>query len=297
MFTYVGSDLSVYDLCGVKVGGQRGEYPTVMAGTIFYARDKIVTDAGTGTFNKKVAAELIHNQDELSIRYKIPVMVHVVGQTSEAMERYLLFTVDHTDSPVVIDSSSVDVRIHGISVAKDIGIEDRAVYNSVITANADERKKLEEIGGAKYAICLSYEESAEESVNKVKGVLNFFGSVIEKPIIDPGVPKLGRGASSALERAWILKNRLGLPTAIGIHNLHSDLKNLNGISFGFDYALPTLFGVDINLYGPLKNAKNILPLVAGAEATVADESLKVFGVLPRQPHPYYNLFNEEGSIT
>jgi tetrahydromethanopterin S-methyltransferase subunit H len=296
MFAFVGSDLSVYDLCGVKVGGQRGEYPTVMAGTIFYVKDKIVTDAKTGNFDKKIAAELIHTQDEYSVRYKIPVMVHVVGQTTNAIERYLLFVADHTDSPVVIDSSSMDVRIHGISLAKDIGIEDRAIYNSVITANSEERKKLEEIGGTKYAICLSFEESAEESVNKTKEILNFFGKVIEKPIIDPGVPKLGRGALSALERAWILKNRFGLPTAIGIHNLHSDLRNLSDIRFDFDYTLPTLFGVDINLYGPIKNTKNVLPLAAGAEATVADDSLKVLGVLPRQPHPYYNLFDEEGSV-
>jgi len=296
MYTYFGSNLLVYDLCGVKVGGQRGEYPTVMAGTIFYVKDKIVTDAKTGAFDKKVAAELIHKQDELSLRYSIPAMVHIVGQTPDAVERYLLFTVDHTDSPIVIDSSLMDVRVHGISLAKDIGIEDRAIYNSIITVNTEEREKLKEIGGAKYAICLPYEESAEESVKKVKEVLSFYGKVVEKPIIDPGVPKLGGGALSALERAWILKNRLGLPTAIGIHNLHSNLRKPSDINFDFDYTLPTLFGIDINLYGPIKNAQRVFPFIAGAEVTVADESLKILGVLPRPPHPYYNLFNEEGSI-
>ena len=32
----------VIDVAGVKVGGQPGEYPTVLAGTIFYGGHKII---------------------------------------------------------------------------------------------------------------------------------------------------------------------------------------------------------------------------------------------------------------
>lgn len=293
MFMYGKISLQVYDLRGVKLGGHRAEHPTVMAGTIFYTKDKIVTDPKKGVFDKKVAAELIDRQEELSLKYKIPVIVHIVGQTIEAIERYLLFTVDRTDSPVIIDSSSMDVRVHGMSLAKDIGVDDRAIYNSVIVTNNEERNHLKEIGGVKYAICLCYEESAEESIKKAKELLNFFKAVIEKPIIDPGVPRLGGGALTALERAWILKNRLGLPTAIGIHNLHSSIKGHEDVKFDFDYSLPTIFGVDINLYGPIKSAEKIIPGVAAAEIAIADEVHKILGVLPRQPHPYYDVFGEE----
>jgi tetrahydromethanopterin S-methyltransferase subunit H len=293
MFMYGEISLQVYDLRGVKVGGHRAEYPTVLAGTIFYTKDKIVSDPKKGVFDKKVAAELIEKQDELSVKYKMPVIVHIVGQTIEAIERYLLFTVDHTDSPVIIDSSSIEVRVHGMSLAKDIGVHDRAIYNSVIAANNEERNRLKEIGGVEYAICLSYEESAEKSIKKAKELLNFFKSVIEKPIIDPGVPRLGGGALTALERAWILKNRLGLPTAIGIHNLHSSIKGHEDVKFDFDYSLPTIFGVNINLYGPIKSAERIIPGVAAAEIAIADEAHKILGVLPRKPHPYYDVFGEE----
>ncbi|MEM5818410.1 MAG: tetrahydromethanopterin S-methyltransferase subunit H, partial [Desulfitobacterium hafniense] len=34
----------VYDINGVKVGGQPGEYPTVLIGSIFYRGHKIVSD-------------------------------------------------------------------------------------------------------------------------------------------------------------------------------------------------------------------------------------------------------------
>ncbi|WXG45331.1 MAG: hypothetical protein WED05_01185 [Candidatus Atabeyarchaeum deiterrae] len=293
MFTFTGTELQVYDLCGVKLGGYRGQYPTVMAGTIFYTKDKIVSDVKTGTFDRRVAAELIHKQDELSLHYSIPVMVHIVGQTVEAIEQYLLFAVDQTDSPIIVDSSFAEARIHGLRLAKDIGIEDRTIYNSIITKSDKERGSLKEIGGVKYAICLSYAESAEESDKKTSETLSFFKNIVEKPIIDPGVPRLGGGALSALEQAWILKNQFGFPTAIGIHNLHSSVKNHDDIRFDFDYTLPTIFGIDLNLYGPIKNAENIFPDVAGAEAAIADEALKTMGVLPRPPHPYYRLLGEE----
>lgn len=294
MFTFTEADLRIYDLCGVKIGGQRGEYPTAMAGTIFYTKDKIVSDPKAGTFDQKAAADLIQRQDELSLHYNVPVMVHVVGQTIEAMEKYILFTIDHTDSPIIIDSSSMDTRVHGIRLAKDIGVESRAIYNSVIIASKEERESLKEIGGVEYAVCLSYEQSAEDSIRKTSQVLKYFGDIIHRPIIDPGVPRLGGGALSALERAWILKNQLGLPTAIGIHNLQSTKLEYKDLEFGFDYTLPTLFGVDVNLYGPIKNATKILPSVAAAQVAVADEEYKILGVLPRKPHPYYSAIGGEG---
>lgn len=34
----------VLDIAGVKIGGQPGEYPTVLAGTIFYGGHSIIED-------------------------------------------------------------------------------------------------------------------------------------------------------------------------------------------------------------------------------------------------------------
>lgn len=34
----------VLDIAGVKIGGQPGEYPTVLAGTIFYGGHNIISD-------------------------------------------------------------------------------------------------------------------------------------------------------------------------------------------------------------------------------------------------------------
>ena len=45
----------VLDIAGVKLGGQPGEYPTVLAGTIFYGGHKIIEDEKAGTCAYSVA--------------------------------------------------------------------------------------------------------------------------------------------------------------------------------------------------------------------------------------------------
>ena len=49
----------VVDVAGMKMGGQPGEYPTVLAGTIFYGGHNIISDEKTGVFDKDAAEERI----------------------------------------------------------------------------------------------------------------------------------------------------------------------------------------------------------------------------------------------
>ena len=56
----------VFDIAGVKVGGQPGEYPTVLAGTIFYPGQDIYEDEKKDIFNKEKAEALIKLQEEMS---------------------------------------------------------------------------------------------------------------------------------------------------------------------------------------------------------------------------------------
>lgn len=58
-------ELKVYDVAGVKLGGQRGEYSIVLSGTLFYRRDPLVEDPLRGVFNEEAAEELIVGQTVL----------------------------------------------------------------------------------------------------------------------------------------------------------------------------------------------------------------------------------------
>jgi len=52
MFRY-DKKQTVFEIGGFHVGGQPGEYPTVLASSMFYDKHKVVTDAKAGEFDKQ----------------------------------------------------------------------------------------------------------------------------------------------------------------------------------------------------------------------------------------------------
>nr|MDO8080553.1 hypothetical protein [Candidatus Freyarchaeota archaeon] len=283
--------LKVYDMAGIKIGRQRGEYPIILAGTIFYRGDKLVSNHREGFFDKTKAEEQIRKQDENSLKYQLPAMVHIVGETPEALTKYLLFVADSTDSPIIIDSPILESRIEAMSVAKDIGLDKRVIYNSVISVDRREKTLINEIGTIEYSIVLPFDVKLTSRINRLEEIMEFIRDIIKYPIIDPGVSILGEGSLSALHAAWLLKNYYGYPVCIGIHNLQSRItesrKELKELDFSFDYTFPSIYGIDINLYGPIKNTDSIFQEVAAVEAAIADENVNTIGVFPKPPHPYY----------
>jgi tetrahydromethanopterin S-methyltransferase subunit H len=75
----------VVDIAGVKMGGQPGEYPTVLAGTIFYGGHKIISDEKAGDFDKDAAEGLIKTMEEMSDVTGNPCVIQNFGATAEAM--------------------------------------------------------------------------------------------------------------------------------------------------------------------------------------------------------------------
>ena len=61
---------TVFDFGGVKMGGQPGEYPTVLCGTIFYGGHNIVNDELTGDFDKEKADKLLTDMLKFSDKLK-----------------------------------------------------------------------------------------------------------------------------------------------------------------------------------------------------------------------------------
>jgi tetrahydromethanopterin S-methyltransferase subunit H len=51
---------NIYEIGRVKVGGQPGELPTFLIGSIFWLGQKMVSDANKGIFDAKVAEDIIN---------------------------------------------------------------------------------------------------------------------------------------------------------------------------------------------------------------------------------------------
>ena len=79
----------------VEIGGQPGERPTVLIGSIFFARHQIVHDAQRGLFDEGQAEALLQSEAEASAFTRNPRFVDPVGDTGAALIRYVEFLAQH----------------------------------------------------------------------------------------------------------------------------------------------------------------------------------------------------------
>lgn len=301
----------IHNIGGVQIGGNLGEIPTVLAGTIFYSGHKLVDDAQRGTFDKKAAEGLVNLQDEVSSATGNACMVQVVGESAQAMARYIEFIAEITDAPLIIDSTSADVRVSGLKFAEEIGILDRVVYNSLnVSAMPDELQALEELQH-EAAIILAFNPQdpsiagkrsvlEEGALNLDEGLLSLGQRLgITKPLIDTATTAMGAGAGSSVAFTFVSKTEYGLPTGSGIHNAPSSWPWLNELrktnkdafkacDYGSNLTIQML-GADFVLYGPIKNANTVFPLVAMTDVFIAEHANLEFGVEFSDSHPIKKL--------
>jgi tetrahydromethanopterin S-methyltransferase subunit H len=304
MFTFE-KEQKIFDIAGVKIGGQPGAYPTVLIGSIFYDKHKIVTDARRGLFDEAKAEGLINRQEEMSDQTGNPHILDVVGSTTEALVKYIEFISRITKSPFLVDSPHSEVRLHAIKHCVEVGLQERAIYNSL-----DEHVKTEEVNalkdiGVKAAVVLAFNSSDPRVAGRMKilsgsrerkGLLKVAEEAgIQKLLVDTAVldaPSIGTSARTA----YMVKNEFGLPSGCAPSNAMYSWKTLNQLG---PYAVTTcraaahaflpVLGADFVLYGPIRHAEMVFPACAMMDAFVGYDS-RWRGIRPTPPHPLYKIF-------
>jgi len=301
----------VHTIGGVRIGGVPGETPTVLAGTIFYGGHNIVQDAQKGLFDKKAAGELIAVQDEMSDMTGNPALVQVFSESEQAINRYLDFVAETTDAPFLIDSTQPDVRVAGLRHSQEVGLLDRAIYNSIsISVTEHELAALREIGPDS-AVILAFNPHdfsiagrravLEDGIPGFdKGLLKMSAEVgITKPLIDTATTAMGAGAGPSASFTFVAKTLYGQPTGSGVHNAPSSwswlrkYKKTNPEAYhACDVAsalIVQMMGANFVLYGPISNASTVFPVVAMADIFAAESASTEFGVEPSENHPFRKL--------
>ena len=295
----------VLDICGTKVGGQPGRYPTVLAGTIFYNKHSIIKEDKKGIFDKKKAEELLFSQEENSDKSKNPCIVHVYASTSTAIEKYIDFVSETTQTPFIVDSSDMDTRSHAARYVEEIGVNDRVIYNSINMSIQKQEKEILKDSNVDTSIVLAY-NAKDNSISGKIDILNNGASLLDsglfdiakecninKCLIDTGMTTLGQGAGNALRATLVLKSLYGLPTGNGIHNAISSwpwLKKTYSkeVRKAVDTATAALEiggAADFVLYGPIGYSDYIFPIAAMADSFMAEAS-KDIGQVPIDEHPF-----------
>jgi len=196
----------VFEIGGVKIGGEVGENPTVLIGSIFYGKHKIVEDEKRGIFDREGAEALIREMEDLSDKTGNPGLLDVVGMSEEAMIKYIDFVADVTDSPFLIDSAIADIKLAGVKHADEVGLSDRVIYNSISPESKD--AEIEALANSKVeaAVVLAYTYNVISSAARLQALEKAMAKVekagITKPIVDTfvmDVPSLPAAAKAAID--------------------------------------------------------------------------------------------------
>jgi tetrahydromethanopterin S-methyltransferase subunit H len=108
----------VHDFNGTKLGGQPGEYPTVLGASIFYNKHEIVLDDKTGKIDKETAEALWNRCQELSDITGIPHFIQIIAEYGEAFESYIDWFCGIDDKTAFLMDSSVPAALaHAVNMS------------------------------------------------------------------------------------------------------------------------------------------------------------------------------------
>lgn len=303
----------VLDIAGLKIGGQPGEWPTVMCGSIFYDRHKIVRDAMTGDFDEQAALELLNREKALADAFGLQRMPDVVGNTAEALIKYTNFVLDHVDGPILVDSASINVLLDTFRHFKGSEAMERMVFSPLDLHTED--KHFQDILdiGVKHALVMAFSPDAVMPKQKIEILTGTAdgseirdnsllakakNAGIENILVDVGVIDLQGTAWSGISIAEE-KKVLGLPAGCAPANAlfswqrdHKDMlqsKAQTTASGGAVYASTIYMGADFVLYGPIQCAEWAYAACASADSLVSYGN-RLNRIRPKtKQHPLYCL--------
>ena len=269
-----------------------------------------VLDHKTGVFDERKILEWMSLAERLSERSGVPHLLDVMAMYPEAMSKYIAFLSDHSDAAFLVDGANPETRVSALETVQQLGLEDHAVFNGI--APRTSREELEVLRSCKVptAILMAYNEldySPEGRVSilrgdaEQRGLLNMAKQAeIEQVLVDTvvfDVPSI----SYAAEAIRLVKKELGYPAGCSPANATYAWREtvkatiLDG-GFAASNASAHMLaqcwgGADFLIYGPIKQAKSMIPACALNDAIIAYYAMKRVGTKPlAKTHPLYRIF-------
>jgi tetrahydromethanopterin S-methyltransferase subunit H len=292
----------IYEVGKVKVGGQPGELPTFLIGSIFWLGQKMVKDANQGIFDAAQAENLINKMGTLSDITGVPFAFDIVGTTEAAFEKYIDFVAKHSEAPLMLDAMSPRTRMKAAGLAKNMGLQDRCLYNSVYKGVRDPELEILKDSGIKMSIVLA----DNPSDNSLEGKMQILDEAlaladkggITKPLIDTAIPAFEPSMGTAVRAIPEIKEKFGHPTGLGTGNV---VTTMGWVKANFEKqfrkgtrtatnAIMQTVGANWLMFGPAEQADYVFPAVAIVDAYVAS-AMGDLDIRPlNEQHPIYKIF-------
>jgi tetrahydromethanopterin S-methyltransferase subunit H len=293
---------NVYEIGKIKIGGQPGELPTVLIGSIFWLGQKMVQDANKGIFDAKQAENIINNMETLSDLTGVPFAFDIVGTTDEAFSKYIPFLAEHSEAPLMLDAMSPKTRMAGAEIVKNAGLQDRCIYNSFYKGVSKvEAEKVKECG-----ITASIVLADNPKDNSLEGKMQVLEEVlalakeggITKPLIDTAIPAFEPAMGTAVRAIPKIKEKYGHPTGVGTGNVvttmgwvkaHVAKEFRLGTRTATNAIMQTL-GANWLMFGPAEQSDYVFPAIAIVDTYIAS-AMGDLDIRPlHEQHPIYKIF-------
>jgi tetrahydromethanopterin S-methyltransferase subunit H len=303
MFKFAKEQI-INDINGKVIGGQPGERPTTLVGSIFFRGHKIVSDTKRGIFDKDKARALLMKEAEVAEETGNPNIIDVIGDTGEALIRFIEFVALHSDAPILVDSVSASARMAAIRHFASSEVMPRLIYNSIDEHHTEEELTSIRECGVKNAVLLAFSSKYLKPQAKVKllseDLLIAAGEAgIENVLVDTGVldiPSVG-WSTDAIR---LIKDQLGYPCGCAPCAPSNALYQWDRLrekgmpafesASSVTFTLPIAFGADFIFYGPIRNAPWAYSACATMDAMVAFAG-RNHGIRPvNHEHPLYRIF-------
>ena len=298
----------VYDVGGVKFGGQPGDYPCVCVSSIFQKGDKVFEGKRKEGFNEKRAEELLKTQDKIWVETGVPGMADIVANTGEEFKTYIDFVTSVSCMPFCVDAWVMKPKLEGAAYCAEKGLLDRMFYNSLTVWEKDLETEIREIAqiGVKHVLLVAFDQNDQLPSGRITGtqgildLIDKVGAKFETIIVDTSVMNGPATAFCGLANRMI-KEKWGFAVSSApsngsyMWNKARELWGFKGWSAA-DAALEALAAFwyhDMIFSGPMAGAIRIMPAVAMSQAFLATTVFAESKKLPQDPnHPLFKLFPE-----
>jgi len=290
------------------VGGQPGELPTLLVGNIFYKGMPEIANHERGEFDDKAVLKWINVAEELSEKTGVPHFLDVMASYPNAMKKYIRFVAERSISVFFIDGATSETRIAGLEIVKEQGLQKRAVFNAVAPQTTSE--ELEAIKESKVtsAVLMAQNETDYSPSGRItilkgfegqKGLLEIAKEADVKQVLIDTIVFDVPSIAYAVKAIRLVKEELGYPAGCSPANATFDWKQTQdkALKSGFAaynasaHTIAQLGGANFLIYGPLKQARNVIPACAMTDAIIAYHATKQFGIKPLvSNHPLYRIF-------
>ncbi len=293
MFSFT-KEQKIFDISGIKIGGQPGKIPTVLFGGIF-SKDKP---------NFLITKERISKILELSNQLGNPIIPDFFIKNEKNIDSIIDFIENSIPKniPFSIDIIDPKIKIKVLEILKSKNLLKRTIYNSIhIGITEDEYDTLKK-NKPDMVIIVAFNpkdktpdgklEILENGANLIEdGLIALVKKIgIKKILLDTAALAPGENTGASIASIPIFKEEYGLPTGCAIHNVVEKSKWLSKYNSRriVDYSSNiniSAFGGDFTIIGPIENAEFVLPLIAWEDILISEYSEKYFGIEPYKTHP------------